>query len=162
MVRAPSSEQYRAQRLADPSSFQPSIMYWDLNNDPSGKVLDLDEPLRVKFRVLWSRNRIHDLHFGWVSEETMHYQYRDKVLEYWDMKGGRDAQIRQVIGELDKDRPYLVHKIVQDRVVSGRRQYLVEWVGYEHPTWQDGNALPGSLVQDFRKQKNRRRRRARK
>jgi hypothetical protein len=153
----------RAQRLANPSFYQPHLISWKLEKDLFEEVVPRDEPLRVEIRVIWSRVGALEGSWNWYpdweAEEELHQHYKDLLLKFWEDRGGRDVQIHEKFkdsGQLYKDRPFLIHRVLRTRKVRGKRQkrqYLVEWVGYAEPTWQDGKTLPKSLIRDFYRHK---------
>lgn len=56
----------------------------------------------------------------------------------------------------DKD-VYDVETILRDRVVNGRRQYLIKWLGFssEHNTWEDeDNILSDELKREYEEGKS--------
>ena len=50
---------------------------------------------------------------------------------------------------------YIVERILNTRIYQHRRQYLVKWIGYEEPIWQNEGDLEGApqLVNAFLKER---------
>ncbi|KAI5465191.1 hypothetical protein BGZ63DRAFT_172887 [Mariannaea sp. PMI_226] len=96
---------------------------------------------RVSILVLWE-----DMQESYVPESKLHRTCLQQLLEFWERHGGRDSAL-----QLDRDGLFLVHEITKMQVKGGKRQYLVEWVGYDKSaqTWEPESNLPKSLTREF-------------
>jgi hypothetical protein len=92
---------------------------------------------RVELLAEWEREESEARQFrlSWESEEMLHASYKPLLLGFWKRIGGRGEMLRAQGAESGPGSQFLVHDIKGDRQWHGRRQYLIEWLGYEEETW---------------------------
>ncbi len=67
------------------------------------------------------------------------------------------------MSSLSDENIYDVEKIINDRVINGKIQYLIKWVGYpdSENTWEDEeNVLSKDLVENYKKEKIKKKKRS--
>jgi hypothetical protein len=120
-----------------------------------------DELQRIVILTEWaSRSNEEYKTLSWEPESMLHAVCKPLLLAFWQRGGrlckqfrqsggGRDSSIQIRGGHLSPSSQYLVHAIQGTRVRCYRREYLLDWVGYEHPTWEDGANVSEDLKQKY-------------
>jgi hypothetical protein len=123
-----------------------------------------DELERIIILTEWASgpNEEHKT-LSWEPESMLHAVCKPLLLAFWQrggrlckqsrQRGGRDSSIQIRGGHFGPSSQYLVHSIQGTRVRRCGRgyilEYLLEWVGYEHPTWEDGANVSEELKQQY-------------
>jgi hypothetical protein len=130
-----------------------------------------DELQRIIILTEWASG-LNEEHrtLSWEPEPMLHGICKPLLLAFWQRVGGRDASIQIRGGRLGASSQYLVHAILNKRTRRRRvnraakpltglgprvraqedkDEYLLEWVGYELPTWEDGDNVSEDLKQEF-------------
>lgn len=135
-----------------------NLFSWKFESTPSLET----EPYRVlilAFQVTGA-----GAHLAWVSEEVLHRDCRDLLLQFWERGGGRDTVLTRNSGYREA-KIFSAHCIIKHRNGWKRRQFLVEWVGYRERSWVGESDVSCSLLEDYWKRvkiQRRRRKQARK
>lgn len=87
-------------------------------------------------------------HLVWVSEEVLHQDCKDLLLEFWEREGGRDTALARDSRYREGD-VFSAHCIIRHRGRWNRRQYFVEWVGYRERSWIEENNLSRALLEEY-------------
>ncbi|KAL2178997.1 uncharacterized protein P884DRAFT_111504 [Thermothelomyces heterothallicus CBS 202.75] len=130
-----------------------NLFSWKFETTPSLEI----EPCRVLILALQATGA--GAHLAWVSEEVLHRDCRDLLLQFWERGGGRDTALARNSGYREGN-IFSAHCIIKHRGGWKRRQYLVEWVGYRERLWIKDRDVSCSLLEDYWKRvKTQRRRR---
>lgn len=129
-----------------------NLFSWKFETTPGLET----EPYRVLILALQVSGA--GAHLTWVSEEVLHRDCRNLLLQFWEQGGGRDTALARNSGYRKGD-IFSAHCIIKHRGRWKRRQYQVEWVGYRERSWVDESDVSYSLVEDYWKRVNTQRRR---
>lgn len=63
----------------------------------------------------------------------------------------------------DDERRYNVEKIINDKVMRGKRHFRIKWEGFnsKHNSWEPEENIPNALIQEYFRVKSERRRQRR-
>ena len=120
-----------------------------------------DELQRIIILTEWASGSNEEYRtLSWEPESKLHAICKPLLLAFWkrggrlckqfrQSGGGRDSSIQIRGGYFSPSSQYLVHAIQATRVRRSRREYLLDWVGYEDPTWEDGANISEELKQKY-------------
>lgn len=119
-----------------------TLFSWKFETTPSPEI----EPYRVLILALQVTGA--GAHLVWVSEEVLHRDCRDLLLQFWEQGGGRDTALARNSG-YHEGNIFSAHCIIKHRGRWKRRRYLVEWVGYREHSWVEESDISCSLVKGY-------------
>ena len=120
-----------------------------------------DELQRIVILTEWASGSNKEYKtLSWEPESVLHAVCKPLLLAFWQRGGrlckqlwqsggGRDSSIQIRGGYFSPSSQYLVHAIQGTRVRRSRQEYLLDWVGYEHPTWEDSTNVSEELKQKY-------------
>jgi hypothetical protein len=131
------------------------LLSWRFDKDIAGT----DQLQRIQLLAEWvgGEREERQVRLSWESEAMLHASYKPLLLGFWERSeiarngvkhsGGREETLRRQGGGHESQ--FLVHDIKGRRQFHGRRQYRIEWVGYEQETWAYEEDVCAVLVEAY-------------